>query len=115
MSCHVYSLVILSFRYTNPEAIKRKGVHKEAYAGAMQKVGSFKRLSDFYEFHNALDWDAIREGSIIAYCRQGITPQWEDPANEQGGRYLVKNFSRVETEVKTISRRAIIYFAVHFH
>lgn len=105
---------IFDIWYTNPEALKRKGVNKEAYAGAMQKVGSFKRLSDFYEFHNALDWDAIREGSIIAYCRQGITPQWEDPANEQGGRYLVKNFNRNETE-SIFTKIALGFFAGMLH
>lgn len=100
--------------YTDPDNVNRKGVDKNAYAGAMQKVGTFNLLSEFYEFHDTVEWEGIKEGSIIAYCREGITPQWEDPANERGGRYLVKNLPRQATET-LFTKIALGFFTQMLH
>eukprot|EP01055_Gregarina_sp_Pseudo9_P005125 Gregarina_sp_Pseudo_9__5124@NODE_53_length_4794_cov_16_022713_g50_i0_p1_GENE_NODE_53_length_4794_cov_16_022713_g50_i0NODE_53_length_4794_cov_16_022713_g50_i0_p1_ORF_typecomplete_len800_score235_86IF4E/PF01652_18/2_9e03IF4E/PF01652_18/1_1e17_NODE_53_length_4794_cov_16_022713_g50_i04552854 len=84
--------------FTQPLGGSRRGLAKEAYEGGMHLIGSFDTLAQFFEFYGMLEWDDLPPSSVIAFCRHGIKPIWEDPANERGGRYLVKNFRREDTE-----------------
>jgi len=80
------------------DGLRRAGTHANDYNDLLQKVGSFKTLDDLYEFHDQVDWSSLNDGCIIAYCRAGIKPQWEDPANSAGGRFTVKDFPRRSCE-----------------
>ncbi|EZG71572.1 eukaryotic initiation factor 4E [Gregarina niphandrodes] len=84
--------------YTDPTALSTRGTSKDLYETACCYVGNFNKLSEFYAFHNAIDWDHIPDGSVVAYCRKDVKPQWEDPRNEDGGRFLFKHWPRPEAE-----------------
>lgn len=101
--------------YTLPAGgAHRKGINKEVYEGGMHKIGTFTRVSEFFEFHRMLDWNTLPPNSVIAFCRENIRPIWEDPANEVGGRYLVKNFPRDNTEA-IFTKTALGFFSGLLH
>eukprot|EP01053_Blabericola_migrator_P008784 Blabericola_migrator_1__8783@NODE_462_length_8278_cov_282_498843_g361_i0_p2_GENE_NODE_462_length_8278_cov_282_498843_g361_i0NODE_462_length_8278_cov_282_498843_g361_i0_p2_ORF_typecomplete_len690_score94_45IF4E/PF01652_18/4_8e03IF4E/PF01652_18/2_1e15_NODE_462_length_8278_cov_282_498843_g361_i01682237 len=92
----------------------KRGLAKEVYENGLHLIGSFKNLSQFFEFHGMLEWDSLPPSSVIAFCRHGVKPIWEDPANENGGRYLVKNFGRDCTEA-VFTKIALGFFSGMLH
>jgi len=52
---------------------------------------SFSTVEDFWRFYNnLLEPEKLKTGSIYCLFKQGILPGWEDPANSQGGRWMVE-------------------------
>eukprot|EP01054_Gregarina_sp_Poly1_P002742 Gregarina_sp_Poly_1__2741@NODE_175_length_12037_cov_139_596324_g155_i0_p2_GENE_NODE_175_length_12037_cov_139_596324_g155_i0NODE_175_length_12037_cov_139_596324_g155_i0_p2_ORF_typecomplete_len753_score109_61IF4E/PF01652_18/2_6e03IF4E/PF01652_18/1_8e15_NODE_175_length_12037_cov_139_596324_g155_i04922750 len=100
--------------FTQPLGGTRRGLAKEVYENGMHLIGSFKTLSQFFDFHGMLEWDDLPPSSVIAFCRHGIKPIWEDPRNEAGGRFLVKNFRRDETE-SVFTKIALGFFSGMLH
>lgn len=102
--------------YTLPKGVTagHRGLDTASYEGGMHKIGTFTKVSEFFEFHRMLDWKTLPPNSVIAFCREGVKPIWEDPANSAGGRFLVKNFSRSDTEA-IFTKTALGFFSGMLH
>lgn len=60
---------------------------KWSYTAAL----SFSTVEDFWRFYNnLLEPERLKTGSIYCLFKHGILPGWEDPANSQGGRWMVE-------------------------
>ncbi|VDO04801.1 unnamed protein product [Rodentolepis nana] len=57
----------------------------------MQKVTDFNTVEDFWStmFHTLAPAD-IPNGTDLYVFKRGIKPMWEDPMNENGGRWLIQ-------------------------
>lgn len=52
---------------------------------------SFSTVEDFWRFYNnLLEPEKLKTGSTYCLFKKGIMPGWEDPANSQGGRWMVE-------------------------
>lgn len=70
---------------------KKNGIFSQAeWNESMEKVYTFDTVEDFWcLFNNLLPVSNLESGASYNLFKEGITPQWEDEANEGGGRWFL--------------------------
>lgn len=68
---------------------KKSGIFsQEDWNESLEKVYSFNTVEDFWcLFNNLLPVSHLEAGSSYNLFKEGISPEWEDKANEGGGRW----------------------------
>lgn len=61
------------------------------YSEALYKVCTFSTVEEFWAYYSHLQRPVHLPNSINFHLfREGITPIWEDPANAQGGKWMLR-------------------------
>ncbi|XP_060522523.1 eukaryotic translation initiation factor 4E1-like [Cylas formicarius] len=61
-----------------------------AWEMSQREIASFQTVEDFWMLYNHIKpASELKHGSDYAVFRKGIRPMWEDPANRNGGRWLI--------------------------
>jgi len=71
----------------------KKGVHGEDWETNMVTVGEFSTVVGLWNYWNAIDISRLPDGGNVRWMKHPIQPKWEDPANKDGGRLLVRHQS----------------------
>lgn len=60
------------------------------WSSNVKEVSSFATVEDFWRLYNALKPPSqLQTGSNYHLFKQGIQPEWEDPANRRGGKWTI--------------------------
>lgn len=80
---------------------KKSGIFSQAeWNESMEKVYSFDTVEDFWcLFNNLLPVSNLESGASYNMFKEGISPQWEDKANEGGGRWYLTLKNRDRDQV----------------
>lgn len=63
----------------------------EEYAAAMQEIGTFSTVQDFWRYFNNLPpFPKLPPGASLHLMKKGIRPLWEDEGNVEGGTFSFK-------------------------
>ena len=54
----------------------------------VQKIGSFDSVQLFWRYWNNLPFSQLPVGSSMRVFKTGIEPNWDDPKNENGGKWV---------------------------
>jgi translation initiation factor 4E len=65
-----------------------KGMGRDSYASSLKKLGEFGTVQEFWAYMNHIDVGELPVGSNLRMFKTGIEPTWEDPANQNGGKYV---------------------------
>eukprot|EP00761_Pharyngomonas_kirbyi_P012326 gb/GECH01012353.1/.p1 GENE.gb/GECH01012353.1/~~gb/GECH01012353.1/.p1 ORF type:complete len:289 (+),score=42.97 gb/GECH01012353.1/:1-867(+) len=84
------------------------GVTQESFEKLMKELGSFDTVEGFWRFWNHINFDAMTDSSNIRIFRKGINPDWNDPHNCQGGKWVVHSNKRYRRKVWTDAVMALI-------
>lgn len=69
----------------------KKSSRQEAYEKQMKVLGTVTTVEDFWSLYTHLvHADTIRESVDIHLFRDGIRPMWEDDANREGGKWILR-------------------------
>ena len=72
-----------SLWYENPNE------HTSTYGENIKEIYSFQSVENFWRlYHNTNKASQLKPSSSYFLFRKGVTPQWEDPQNENGGRWI---------------------------
>ena len=64
----------------------------------LQLLSTVETVEDFWSVYNWIDEPSrLKTSSDLSLFREGVPPDWSDPANEAGGRYMIK-CSKEETD-----------------
>jgi translation initiation factor 4E len=75
-----------TFWFDNPR-LSPSGDWKDS----LKKIGSFSTVSLFWSiFNNLKPTDALSSNSNYSVFRTGVEPSWEDPANCDGGKFVLE-------------------------
>lgn len=75
-----------TFWFDNPRLVPAGGDWKES----LKNAGSFSTVGSFWSiFNNLKPTDMVASNSNYSLFRQGIEPSWEDPANRDGGKFVL--------------------------
>ncbi|KAF5269876.1 hypothetical protein FQA39_LY08548 [Lamprigera yunnana] len=56
----------------------------------LREIRSFKTIEDFWSLYNNVKTpSSLKQGCDYSVFKRGIKPMWEDPANKNGGRWLI--------------------------
>eukprot|EP00467_Chlorarachnion_reptans_P005634 CAMPEP_0114511138 /NCGR_PEP_ID=MMETSP0109-20121206/14188_1 /TAXON_ID=29199 /ORGANISM="Chlorarachnion reptans, Strain CCCM449" /LENGTH=281 /DNA_ID=CAMNT_0001690547 /DNA_START=22 /DNA_END=867 /DNA_ORIENTATION=+ len=72
---------------------KETGFNSNAFADGLKKIASFSTVNGFWSIYKYLirPNDLRPKRGIDIHCfREGITPVWEDPVNENGGEWVIR-------------------------
>eukprot|EP00695_Tsukubamonas_globosa_P000446 TRINITY_DN1355_c0_g1_i1.p2 TRINITY_DN1355_c0_g1~~TRINITY_DN1355_c0_g1_i1.p2 ORF type:complete len:197 (+),score=26.56 TRINITY_DN1355_c0_g1_i1:429-1019(+) len=73
--------------FDNP---KGKRTNLNTYGSGLQQIYTFSTAEDFWSvFDHILKPSDLDQGSNYHLFREGVEPKWEDPANSQGGKWLL--------------------------
>lgn len=62
----------------------------KTWTSNIREIWSFSTVEDFWRlFNNLVPPSRLPQGSNYHMFKQGVTPEWEDPYNENGGKWLV--------------------------
>lgn len=65
----------------------------------IKQIYTFNSLEDFWGIHNnILKSSALSYGSNYYLFKDGIKPMWEDPANENGGKWSIQLKKKLEVD-----------------
>jgi len=68
----------------------RSGMLSEDYESSMKVIGRFFTVEEFWNCWNSLEnISNFPEGSNFRLFKQHIKPMWEDPSNENGGKFII--------------------------
>lgn len=77
-------------RVTNKSPSYRSN-DKDAYEGNLKIVGEFNDVETFWCYQNNMRKSSdLPDGSNYHLFKQGIKPMWEDPSNDNGGKWTVQ-------------------------
>lgn len=62
------------------------------YAQNLKTMAEVTNVQEFWRFWNSVDVDNMPMGSDFSIFKQGLFPLWENPENEQGGRWVITGF-----------------------
>uniref|UniRef100_A0A7S4E0V1 Uncharacterized protein n=1 Tax=Lotharella globosa TaxID=91324 RepID=A0A7S4E0V1_9EUKA len=85
--------VKLACSYTLWCMSKDGGFKEDAFAEGIKKIGDFDTVNGFWSYYKFLTPpnDLRPKRAIDYHCfRTGIKPIWEDPANENGGEWVLR-------------------------
>lgn len=72
--------------YDNPRAADPNTEWKDN----LSNCGSFDTIEDFWRmFNNLLPASRLPVGANYHVFREGVVPMWEDPANKEGGKFVL--------------------------
>ncbi len=72
--------------YDKPE----KSQTSESYENALEKIGEFNTVEDFWSYFNNIPQPTkIELNANFHLFTHGVKPMWEDPANANGGRLII--------------------------
>jgi len=71
----------------------KKGAQDTDWETQMVTVGSFSTVVGLWNYWNAIDISRLPNGGNVRWMKDPIKPKWEDPANKDGGRLLVRHSS----------------------
>ncbi|XP_060529694.1 eukaryotic translation initiation factor 4E1-like [Cylas formicarius] len=55
-----------------------------------REIASFQTVEDFWSLYNHIKpASELKQGTDYSLFKKGITPMWEDEANQKGGRWLI--------------------------
>lgn len=88
----------LKYSYTF-HVVRRKPKGKTASANAswaenIEEIGSFGTVEQFWAFYNHMIRPSEFPNNDFHMFRKGIVPMWEDPANQNGGKFVVRSKKR---------------------
>jgi len=76
----------------------KKGMAMEDYENAVKPLGEFSTIEEFWRYMNTLQHvSKFPDYANLRLFKKGIRPMWEDPANENGGRWVI-SCSKRQTE-----------------
>lgn len=68
-----------------------KNDRTKAWEDCLKEVATFDTVEDFWALYNHIQLaSGLGWGSDYYLFKEGIKPMWEDPANVEGGRWLVQ-------------------------
>eukprot|EP01041_Mallomonas_annulata_P000772 gene772-1478_t len=78
------------FWYMRRQSAASKALNK--YEDSVKKVASFQTIEHFWRVYDHLIHPNDHKSSTIDYhlFKNGITPTWEDPQNQRGGKWIVR-------------------------
>jgi len=72
--------------YDNPG----KKATQQSWAENLKPILTFDTVEDFWRlFNNVVPASKLTSGSNYHLFKENIEPKWEDPANEQGGKWII--------------------------
>lgn len=75
-----------TFWFDNPRLAPNGADWKES----LKKIGSFSTVGLFWSiFNNLKPTDLLASNSNYSLFRKGVEPSWEDPANCEGGKFVL--------------------------
>eukprot|EP01062_Namystynia_karyoxenos_P032531 TRINITY_DN23_c0_g1_i1.p3 TRINITY_DN23_c0_g1~~TRINITY_DN23_c0_g1_i1.p3 ORF type:complete len:204 (+),score=70.46 TRINITY_DN23_c0_g1_i1:115-726(+) len=78
---------------------KRTAQESKTWEENLQKVGDFATVEDFWSIYNHIKRPSNLEfGANYHAFKRGIKPMWEDPANKEGGRWVISLQGREDPE-----------------
>jgi len=66
-----------------------KKVPREAYNTTMKQIYQFNSVKAFWGLYNHLNLDKMPVGANLRIFKSDIQPTWEDPANKDGGNWIL--------------------------
>eukprot|EP01103_Thecamoeba_quadrilineata_P020785 TRINITY_DN911_c0_g2_i1.p1 TRINITY_DN911_c0_g2~~TRINITY_DN911_c0_g2_i1.p1 ORF type:complete len:459 (-),score=74.64 TRINITY_DN911_c0_g2_i1:17-1393(-) len=66
-----------------------KGTTCNVFEGTTKKIGSFSTVQDFWRYWNNIIIINLPDYSNLRLFKEGIKPTWEDPANINGGKWVL--------------------------
>ena len=61
------------------------------YASGIKSLGTFGTVEDFWAYYtHIVQPNDLPLSTDLYLFREGISPMWEDPANEKGGRWILR-------------------------
>jgi len=74
-----------------PQSNKRMPGEKEQYESNLRPVGTVGSVEDFWRYYNHLMKPSrLDSNANYHFFKDGIKPMWEDPANSNGGKWIVQ-------------------------
>jgi len=70
---------------------KKGKTNGEEWETQMVSIGSFSTVVGLWNYWNAIDISRLPNGGNVRWMKEPIRPTWEDPANANGGRLLVRH------------------------
>lgn len=71
--------------------LHKKANMDESYEKAIKNIGTFDTVEDFWKHYNFLRRpNDIADPVDLHLFRTGIKPMWEDPANKNGGKWVIR-------------------------
>eukprot|EP01117_Protostelium_nocturnum_P002867 TRINITY_DN1378_c0_g1_i1.p1 TRINITY_DN1378_c0_g1~~TRINITY_DN1378_c0_g1_i1.p1 ORF type:complete len:480 (+),score=186.12 TRINITY_DN1378_c0_g1_i1:197-1636(+) len=68
----------------------RKGVNSDDWEKNIKALGHFSNIEEFWRYWAVLeDVARLQDGINLRFFKHGIRPSWEDPQNENGGKFVV--------------------------
>ena len=62
------------------------------YAQNLKTMAEVTNVQEFWRFWNSVDVENMPMGSDFSIFKRGLFPLWENPENEQGGRWIITGF-----------------------
>jgi translation initiation factor 4E len=79
----------------------------------LNKVSTFNTVEDFWSLFNHIKQPSeVKMGSDYSLFKEGVRPMWEDPANKQGGRWVISlnRGQRLELDRYWIDTVRLLFF-----
>jgi len=74
-----------------PQTNKRMPGEKEQYESNLRPVGTVGSVEEFWRYYNHLMKPSrLDSNANYHFFKDGIKPMWEDPANTNGGKWIVQ-------------------------
>jgi len=67
-----------------------RGMSDQDWENRVQKIGSFDSVQLFWRYWNNLPFSQLPIGSSMRFFKTGIEPNWDDPQNQNGGKWVLK-------------------------
>jgi len=67
-----------------------RGMSDQDWENRVQKIGSFDSVQLFWRYWNNLPFSQLPIGSSMRFFKTGIEPNWDDPKNQNGGKWVLK-------------------------
>eukprot|EP00658_Telonema_sp_P-2_P005363 TRINITY_DN12006_c0_g1_i2.p1 TRINITY_DN12006_c0_g1~~TRINITY_DN12006_c0_g1_i2.p1 ORF type:complete len:285 (-),score=61.97 TRINITY_DN12006_c0_g1_i2:882-1736(-) len=68
----------------------QRGMSDLEWAASVKKLGTFHSVQLFWRYWNNLPLARLPSGSNVRFFKVGIQPTWDDPANREGGKWVIK-------------------------
>lgn len=67
-----------------------RGMSDQDWENRVKKIGSFDSVQLFWRYWNNLPFAQLPIGSSMRFFKTGIEPNWDDPQNQNGGKWVLK-------------------------
>jgi len=89
----------LNCRWTLWYDSPRKKTTQDTWGNHLKKIADFDTVEDFWRlYNNILPASQLGHGSNYHLFKYGIEPMWEDPVNENGGKWVISFTSKQRKE-----------------